>query len=1051
MVNRLEMATVLVDFTLKDMELFYSQQGSTLRGFHENEEATSLWIEKLRSASGPRGLGPLSWIPNMLQATPKMRPTISQVIAQIADAQCDHNYFCFRCIEAEQEGGTQEFQKYRSPAADMVTGSMLQDYMNQDHRVGQATSEDDDTVTAQFLEDVGAVTIASNQDPDTIDATVEHTDDEYEELDELELDTAGSKQPKHGSACTSNDPAQAQLTDQKQEKSPAVVGFPADAIAQHEPTIEEASMKPTPPRSALKVTALGGSKDVKENTRAGKQVTFGSTIELEHKGDRASKERNSSRFSGLGEDRRPLPSVSDPEPIAIDDQPVIAPEPLCPPPLKLKDCYPLPKASLVPSYILAGSNRFSKQEIVGARSTTFGTSNLFVYGRLMFPSALRGFAAQSIAGVYSPMHQRRLVTASQDWARADHSIQRAAEVMTPACLKNFDVWRPSGYELAAIQDSPHTETILTNRRARNLGSLREKPGGEVVGFLIRGVTEEALRYCDLIFCSNEKNLRRARAQAASGENKDSSSELQSNFKPDAPFERRVVSVDIQLSTDETRTVSAYTFVWKKGVEKLWHPWRSEDFVRGPDLHTMSTVESRDWRQEETSLAKTMKMSYALVGDELCAAILSEDAMKLQELLDQSDNVDAQCRKYGTPLQAAVVKGYEDMARLLLNYGANPSKGGGRYATPLIAAAVGSRKSITRLLIKKRADVFATDKQNVNALYQAVGRSDWAITEMLLEAGAWLIQDYGEVKDLALEKGDTEIQSLLQEYDIRDAKLARLEADKSRDWITDGKMGNNIARLQLSSQVAKMVLKKFLVLSSEPGSWRGRKGVAVTRAALAAGASSMILDHIRSAIDPVSKLIDLLKESDKRHEEAMERDTRESGRVEELTSDGEEEIEQEKRKATSNRPEITFTYSSKDNRPSRSRKVGSPVSSRASSTSTDSLHSEESYNRSRRLSQASETRSPTLSRRPSVSSNHTPSPSGSPRSFQYGKWPTNSTTNQSVPKHSRSDSAQSPTMPFRQPSPRAHFDPPPPYTAAPTPTPQFLVRLSQSQSLLPRSY
>lgn len=61
---------------------------------------------------------------------------------------------------------------------------------------------------------------------------------------------------------------------------------------------------------------------------------------------------------------------------------------------------------------------------------------------------------------------------------------------------------------------------------------------------------------------------------------------------------------------------------------------------------------------------------------------------------------------------------------------------------------------------------------------------------------------------------------------------------------------------------------------------------MTRAALAAGAPPMILDHIRNTPDPVSKLIDLLKESGKKREGALNKGAYETGRVEDLNSDEE---------------------------------------------------------------------------------------------------------------------------------------------------------------------
>ncbi|KAF2107449.1 ankyrin repeat-containing domain protein, partial [Lophiotrema nucula] len=105
------------------------------------------------------------------------------------------------------------------------------------------------------------------------------------------------------------------------------------------------------------------------------------------------------------------------------------------------------------------------------------------------------------------------------------------------------------------------------------------------------------------------------------------------------------------------------------------------------------------------------------------------------MLQHGDDPDARCRKYGTPLQAAVATNKQDMAYLLLQYGANPNLQGGKYGTPLLAATMGSRRGIVELLLKRHANVFASDRQHVNALYQAVGHGDWDIAGLLLEAGA----------------------------------------------------------------------------------------------------------------------------------------------------------------------------------------------------------------------------------------------------------------------------------------------------------------------------
>ncbi|KAK2755605.1 dual specificity mitogen-activated protein kinase kinase 1 [Colletotrichum kahawae] len=89
------------------------------------------------------------------------------------------------------------------------------------------------------------------------------------------------------------------------------------------------------------------------------------------------------RFAGLPEDRRPEPTKHHEEDEeqydqVPDDGGFIIPEPIKAPPFSLEECLPLPRASLVPSYILAGTNHFSHDELEEYSSGS-STSNVFLY------------------------------------------------------------------------------------------------------------------------------------------------------------------------------------------------------------------------------------------------------------------------------------------------------------------------------------------------------------------------------------------------------------------------------------------------------------------------------------------------------------------------------------------------------------------------------------------------------------------------------------------------------------------------------------------------
>jgi len=604
------------------------------------------------------------------------------------------------------------------------------------------------------------------------------------------------------------------------------------------------------------------------------------------------------RFSALPTDRRPERSS---EPIDIDEVDITfpLPEPLKPPPLRRKDCFPLPQSTLSPSYLLAGTNRFSIDEIRAIERNS-GTFNLFVYGGLMFPSVLRAIAAKSIKGIYSPLHQRRLFPSSIDWAKADTSIKSAAECMTPALLKGFDRWRASRLEWAVLQDSRMTRKILRDRARKGYLPIEPEPPGEVVGFLILGLTDEALRYCDILFSSDRRTLTKP---GSLGDLNEEESKIPD--PSERPLQRQNVTVDVELVNGEIRPTEALTYVWSHGTEDLRGVWSPEKFVQGS---MMSQLLGKDtaWRTEEQALATIMKTSYALVGDCLCSAITTGNIEELTYLLENHYDPNGPCREYGYPLQAAVSMGNESMVRLLLDYGANVNATGGRYQTPLIAATVGSRKNMTRLLLKEKADIFADGGIYINALYQAVGHSDWAIAEMLLERGAWLTENYREILDLAQERNDTDILELLAQYDWR-SQYRRAMPGSGRLQISKGGEGGNEdwQLVKTSQNVLTAVVKKVLVLQTKSGSWRGRKLVAVIKAALDAGAPPKILDFIRPAMEPIAALIKVLKDADKQND-------MESGDAIEDTSREEEDSPCHTDESRSERNERRLNASAVDN-------------------------------------------------------------------------------------------------------------------------------------------
>lgn len=609
------------------------------------------------------------------------------------------------------------------------------------------------------------------------------------------------------------------------------------------------------------------------------------------------------RFAGLPEELRPMPT--DPtQPSPDESATFVCPKHVVPPPFRQQDSLPLPGATLVPSYILAGTNHFTKTELSVANRARHMESNLFVYGRLMFPSILNAIAVASTKGVYYPELRRRLHPTTADWAKSDLSIKHASEAMTPAILRGYDRWRPRGLNCAVIQDWRLTKKILRRREDRGYKDLACAPSGEVVGFLILGVRSEALRFCDAIFGGDEQTLRSMKTPDEDDDSDSESSDEESDSFHSHHYhgnrgygsrrldllQRQTVEVEVEAHGGSIEKVQAQTYVWGDGIRDLDNVWEEERFLRSKHMQTTlgeaSTTSLASWIAQEQTLASIMNISFARVGDYLCGPILAGNIQELAILLRNGFDANATCRIYGQPLNAAIVKGREDMVRLLLDNGAQVSgvSEGGQYGSPLIAAAYSGRKSISKLLIQCGADIYEGDGVHVNALYQAVAHGDYALAEMFLDHGAWLCREWREIRDLAEELGDDDIQSLLERYDVRKMHMRYLRDSEhleenrvSRDEVYDDSVNVRLLPGQLRhrainwddvnlSKVGVAVIRRIATASRMSGSWKGRRGVAVVLAALNAGAPKEILKLLRDVVNPLRRLAQILREAEENNED-----------------------------------------------------------------------------------------------------------------------------------------------------------------------------------------
>jgi ankyrin repeat protein len=101
------------------------------------------------------------------------------------------------------------------------------------------------------------------------------------------------------------------------------------------------------------------------------------------------------------------------------------------------------------------------------------------------------------------------------------------------------------------------------------------------------------------------------------------------------------------------------------------------------------------------------------------------------------NIDAGGGYYGTPLHAALAKGYVDIALLLLQHSANVNALNEEGITPLHKACKRGLSDIVVWLLKHHANVDARDKNGDTPLLMASDAGERGIVEVLLEHGAHL--------------------------------------------------------------------------------------------------------------------------------------------------------------------------------------------------------------------------------------------------------------------------------------------------------------------------
>jgi cytohesin len=126
-----------------------------------------------------------------------------------------------------------------------------------------------------------------------------------------------------------------------------------------------------------------------------------------------------------------------------------------------------------------------------------------------------------------------------------------------------------------------------------------------------------------------------------------------------------------------------------------------------------------------------------LDEELFEAVGDGNAAKVRELLKRGANPNAKNEHGWTPLHRAAYRGHADVARLLLEHGAdaNAKSKDSFIPTPLHLAAAMGHVDVTKLLLEHGADANAKNKDGFTPLHFAANKGHAEVARLLLEYGA----------------------------------------------------------------------------------------------------------------------------------------------------------------------------------------------------------------------------------------------------------------------------------------------------------------------------
>jgi ankyrin repeat protein len=124
--------------------------------------------------------------------------------------------------------------------------------------------------------------------------------------------------------------------------------------------------------------------------------------------------------------------------------------------------------------------------------------------------------------------------------------------------------------------------------------------------------------------------------------------------------------------------------------------------------------------------------------ELLQACIAEDVATIRKLIDRGVNINEYFEVNGqglTPLMISISQQNTEIAKLLIDAGADINLRGYKGGSALIFAIVVNNLDTVKLLLDAKADLEIKDNNGYTALYYAVEAENLELTDLLIKAGA----------------------------------------------------------------------------------------------------------------------------------------------------------------------------------------------------------------------------------------------------------------------------------------------------------------------------